>query len=102
MDNEYIGSKIRHFRNSKDLSITELAKRASISQSYLSEIENGKLPSLDKLNTICKALGISLGEFFGAADIPTELIELNEVAKKLSREELKDLTRFLKTLKNNK
>lgn len=61
-----IGKRIKNIRKGKNMQANVLAKKAFISQSYLSDIENGRTtPSLDKLTTICDALGITLAEFFG-------------------------------------
>src|SRR5699024_3704118 len=64
-----IGKRIRNLPQAKGINVTQLAKKAYISQSYLSDNETGRTaPSLDKLNIICETLDISLGQFFG--DVP--------------------------------
>jgi len=95
-----IGMRIRNLRLAKDLNITELANKAFISQSYLSDIEKGRTaPSLDKLNIICDTLGISLSEFFGKVpELPAELIRLVENAQSLSEEEIKLLSNFIEAI----
>ncbi|MFK4998667.1 helix-turn-helix domain-containing protein [Bacillus sp. N9] len=64
-----------------------MSKRAFISQSYLSDIENGRTaPSLDKLNSICETLGISLSEFFELCQsYPQKSFNLLKVLKVNSR-----------------
>jgi transcriptional regulator with XRE-family HTH domain len=63
-DNRDVGKRIQTIRKSKNLKVTEGAKRAYISQSYLSDIEKAGRPrSLDKLQTICNALEILLADF---------------------------------------
>ena len=95
-----IGDRIRNLRQSKNLTVTQLAKKAYISQSYLSDIETGRTaPSLDKLNIICDTLEISLSEFFGSVPkLPAEIIKLVESAQKLTEDEVKLLTNFLETI----
>ncbi|WP_152657088.1 helix-turn-helix domain-containing protein [Oceanobacillus sp. CFH 90083] len=95
-----IGKRIRNLRLSKDLSVNGLAKKAYISRSYLSDIENGRTaPSLDKLTVICDVLDISLSEFFGDVPaLPAEIIKLIESARKLTDEEIKLLTDFLEVI----
>jgi len=95
-----IGMRIRNLRLAKDLNVTELANKAFISQSYLSDIEKGRTaPSLDKLNIICDTLGISLSEFFGKVpELPAELIRLVENAQSLSEEEIKLLSNFIEAI----
>jgi PAS domain S-box-containing protein len=59
-----IGDKIKVLRKQKKLQQIALAKKAGISQSYLSNIENGeKSPTIRILNKISEALGLSLIDF---------------------------------------
>lgn len=99
-----IGKRIRNLRLSKDLSINALAKKAYISRTYLSDIENGRTaPSLDKLTLICDALDVSLSEFFGSVpELPAEIIKLIESAQKLTDEEIKLLANFLEVIGERK
>jgi len=57
-----IGNKIKEMRQAKGYSISELAKLADVSKSYLSHIERGlqSNPSLQFLHKIAKTLGTSL------------------------------------------
>ena len=56
-----IGTNIRKVRNSKKLSQEELAFKAGIDRSYLSEIENGyKNLSVIMLEQIAIALGVKV------------------------------------------
>jgi len=60
-----IGTNIRKLRNSKKLSQEELAFRAEIDRSYLSEIENGyKNLSVVMLDQIAAALGAKITQLF--------------------------------------
>lgn len=95
-----IGKRIKNIRLSKGLIASQLANKAFISQSYLSDIESGRTaPSLDKLFTICKALDISLSEFFGdVPELPVDIIRLVKNAQKLDEEEIKLLTNFLELI----
>lgn len=99
-----IGKRIRNLRLSKGLSVNGLAKKAYISQSYLSDIETGRTaPSLDKLTVICNVLEISLSEFFGSVpELPAEVIKLIEGAQKLTDEEIKLLSNFLEAIAERK
>jgi len=55
--------KVRNLRQQRGTSVTELAQRAGMSVSYLSEIENGrKFPKADKLIQLAKALGVGYEE----------------------------------------
>lgn len=57
--------KIRLQRVIKKMSQEELAKKANVDRSYISQIESGrKTPSLAVLERIADALGCSLKDFF--------------------------------------
>jgi transcriptional regulator with XRE-family HTH domain len=66
---ESIGAKIKRYREDRDMSATELARKAGISKSYLSELENPKdgtkQPSADKLYLIANALGVAMSNLLG-------------------------------------
>ena len=56
-----IGSKIRMRRNGLRISQEDLAFRAELTPTYLSQLENGKRnPSLELLYRVCSALQIEL------------------------------------------
>ena len=60
-----IGTNIRKLRNGKKLSQEELAFKAEIDRSYLSEIENGyKNLSVVMLDQIATALGVKITQLF--------------------------------------
>ncbi|MEI3614040.1 helix-turn-helix domain-containing protein [Pseudogracilibacillus sp. SO30301A] len=95
-----IGKRIKNIRLSKGMNASQLANKAFISQSYLSDIEAGRTaPSLDKLFTICEALDISLSEFFGdVPELPVDIIRLVENARQLEDEEIKLLSNFIELI----
>ncbi|NNU66627.1 helix-turn-helix transcriptional regulator [Rhizobium indicum] len=54
---------VRVFRKHRGMSVKELAKKARLSQPYLSEIETGKKEgSLDALKAIARILDVDLGD----------------------------------------
>ncbi|MBE6326541.1 MAG: helix-turn-helix transcriptional regulator [Bacteroidales bacterium] len=56
-----VGSRIRHFRLSKDLSQQELADLAGITKANLCNMEKGKYSAgIDVINRICEALGLEI------------------------------------------
>jgi transcriptional regulator with XRE-family HTH domain/quercetin dioxygenase-like cupin family protein len=60
-----IGEKLRGIRQERQLSLRELAKKAEISASMLSQIENGKaFPSVRSIYSIAAALAVSVDYFF--------------------------------------
>lgn len=95
MDRKEIGAKIRKLREEKDWKQGKLATKAGISPSYIPDLENGKkCPTVEVLDYICCALGISLSEFF-ADDKECELIDkvsaLTDKQKKLLNDFLNSL-----------
>ena len=54
------GLKLKQLRLDRNLSLAELARRTSLSSSYLNEIENGKkYPKSDKIVALADTLGVS-------------------------------------------
>lgn len=62
MEDEFlkiIGGRIKQFRKAAKLTQKELAEKCGASQSYIADLENGRLsPSLPRLNIIAKILGV--------------------------------------------
>ena len=64
-----LGEKLRATRISQNLSLRELAARAEVSASLLSQIENGKAnPSVRSLHSIADALSMPVDYFFPNGD----------------------------------
>jgi len=60
-----IGEKLRAVRQERQMSLRELANKAEVSASMLSQIETGKVfPSVRSLYTIANALEVSVDYFF--------------------------------------
>ena len=51
-----IGSRLKARRTQMELTQFELAKKIEVSESYICQIENGKMVSIKKLEQIAKAL----------------------------------------------
>ncbi|CAM3448236.1 MULTISPECIES: helix-turn-helix domain-containing protein [Saccharibacillus] len=65
-----IGSKLRYLRKARHLSSVELAQRANVSQSSISDIEcNRRSPRLNTLSSLSRALGIPLSELLPVDDL---------------------------------
>ena len=58
-----IGSKLKARRKQMDLTQLELAKKIGVSESYICQIENGKMVSIKKLDRIAKALKCDAKDF---------------------------------------
>ena len=70
-NDKIIGGKIRSIRESKDMSIDEVADRSGVSRVQIERIENDiEIPSLAPLIKIARVLGVRLGTFL---DDHTEL-----------------------------
>ena len=67
--NTYVGSKIKGLRETKNLSIEEVAESTGLSVEQINSIENDQnLPSLGPLIKIARALGVRLGTFMDDSD----------------------------------
>jgi len=68
-----IGAKFRAARQKKKLSLRELASRAKVSASLLSQIENGRAnPSVLTLYNVAEALSVSITYFFPDPETPSQ------------------------------
>ena len=64
-----VGAKIKGLRESKNISIEEIAERSGLSTDQINSIENDQhLPSLGPLIKIARALGVRLGTFLDDND----------------------------------
>ena len=95
-----IGHRIRAAREIRGLSQEQLAERAKINNSFLSQIERGlKAPSLKTLNAIGIALDISIGQLFADEATATSTLVEREFAELLAGatvEQQKDLLDLLR------
>lgn len=67
--NELIGKRIAQLRKRNDISQQKFAYEADIERSYLTHVEKGrKNISVNTLDKIIKALGVSVNEFFNYKD----------------------------------
>ena len=91
-----VGERIRLLREKAGFSQNELAGRAGVSQTHLRRVELGQSGiTIDHLQMVCDALGISLKEFF---DFATEQDEFSEATANLSPKQKQLLLAFLKSL----
>ncbi len=67
--NTFVGSKIKGLRETKNLSVEEVAESTGLSVEQIDSIENDQnLPSLGPLIKIARALGVRLGTFMDDND----------------------------------
>lgn len=67
--NKKIGERIRQIRESKSISIEDMAERSGLSEKQIESVEqSGGLPSLAPLIKIARVLGVRLGTFLDDHD----------------------------------
>lgn len=97
-----LSEQIRKRRQEAGLTVAELARLASVSKAYISQLENninGARPSADVLLRIASALGTSVSTLLEKEvsdqleDIPEELQKF-ALAEQLPKEEIKLLARI--------
>ncbi len=71
--NKRFGKAIRRRRRELDLSQEELAERAELHQTYISDIERGgRNPSLENVEKLARALEISIARLFTEYGVEVE------------------------------
>ena len=87
-----IGERLRHVRKSKNISIYRISMETGISQSHISDLEQGRRkPSVETLSRLVVPLGITLSELFN---------ENNDISI-LSKKE-RQLVEYFRTLPDEK
>jgi transcriptional regulator with XRE-family HTH domain len=75
MDDATVGMNIRQLRQADGSSLAELAKRADLTKSALSKIENGKAsPPIATLMRIADALEVNIADFFRQEPSPPQAV----------------------------
>lgn len=81
-----LGAKIRQYRKSLELTLTELAEQCNISPSFLSQIERDQAnASVATLHTIADVFGLPLATFFEEPDQKNNNISSAETTAKVVR-----------------
>jgi XRE family transcriptional regulator, master regulator for biofilm formation len=103
-----IGLRIRSLREKKGYSISELAMRAGISKSYLSQIERNLQvnPSLHLLSKLARTLDATLDDLIGVEhedicnneqlDRDWEVLIKGAIEKGMSKEDFKELSDYIR------
>jgi XRE family transcriptional regulator, master regulator for biofilm formation len=103
-----IGLRIRSLREEKGYSISELAKRAGISKSYLSQIERNLQvnPSLHLLSKLAQTLDATLDDLIGVEqenilnnerlDRDWAVLITRAIEKGMSKEDFKELSDYIR------
>ena len=103
MSNFSLGNRLRQLRTNRALSQEQVAHIAEITPAYLGQVERGvKNVTVYTLEKICRALNISLAEFFSVACTDTEK-DADEIAIQIlhqlngkSRDEKQAVLRLIK------
>src|SRR5512146_564786 len=86
-----IGEKLRAARQQRQMSLRELARKADISASMLSQIETGKAyPSVRSMYSIAEALAMPVDHFF--PEPPGNPIRVSGAADDLTASEMREAT----------
>ena len=84
------GKRIKELRKAKGLSTNKLSNDAGLSQSYVRNLEEGKYdnPTVESLQLICDALGITFEDFVNYKDFSLSQLKAMKVIRTLSDEQL--------------
>ena len=99
-----VGKRVINLRNRANISGNQLAAKSGVSQSGINRIERGEqFPTTETLERICKALGITLAEFFAddSEEMPPDLIRLLQSAKRLTPEQRESITKMIETMRDS-
>lgn len=88
-----IRDRINDLLNSRNTTMRNLSRQLGFSDGYINQIiNNGMMPSLQAVITICEASNMSLCDFFNKSEkYPLEYYKVNEELKKMSVNRLEAL-----------
>ncbi len=73
-----IGLLLRRYRNNRKLTLKAVAKKAGISEGFLSQVENNvNSPSVDTLRKICGSIGVNAGDLLNQAENEERLVMIH-------------------------
>lgn len=92
-----VGSRIRELRIAKKLSTNKLSNMAGLSQSYVRNLEAGKYdnPTVDSLELICDALGITFEDFVNYSDLSLSQLKAMKIVRTLSDDQLEGFCQLM-------
>lgn len=74
-----VGDELRRLRKARDLTLEELARRASVSVGLISQIERGRgNPSFNTLVQVAHALSVPIARLFHTADDSSPVVRVHE------------------------
>lgn len=94
VDSEFIRKRITAIRSAKDVPARKLSLDLGYSADACNQIERGRAnATIDFILVFCEYFKISLGEFFDySVEFPTQFFPLLNDLKKLSSEELNEIS----------
>ena len=96
-----LGARLRALRRSHHLTLRELADRAAITESFLSQVERGVAsPSIATVQRIANALGLSISELF--ADHPASSLVRRADRNRVAYPGLRAVDEFLTASSNGR
>jgi transcriptional regulator with XRE-family HTH domain len=100
MYEEMFPVRLAQLRNQKGISARDMSLSIGQNPGYINNIESGKaLPSMSAFFYICDFLGITPSEFFDtSSDCPDTIREISDDLKKLSHEQLQNISAIVKWL----
>lgn len=91
-----IADRVKELRMSRGLSTNKLSTMAGLSQSYVRKLERGESkPSVESLELICEALGISLIDFLSSGQESVAQLKAINVIRTLSDERLEGFCKLM-------
>ena len=94
-----LGGRVRAHREAKGWSQARLAEAVGVTSNYVGVLERGqKLPTLDTLVALAKALGVPPGELLGAGERDPWLDEIVTLAKTVPSARRELAVQILRTL----
>ena len=99
-ENVSLGSRLRYYRESCNITQYEMAEYAGLSRNYISNIERDvNKPSIQVIISYCNILNVSPNDLLGYdSELSTELIN---ILKTLSIQETNKLIRIIKIMKES-
>ena len=99
MDYALLGKRIKEYRVKRNLTQEVLSEKVEISSVFLSQIENNKrIPSLETVYKVAKALNISIDSLFD--DELTPYQELEYLLTKFTEEEIQHIIKIIEVIFN--
>ena len=97
-----VGARIKELRMAKGLSTNKLSNLAGLSQSYVRNLEAGKYdnPTVDSLELICDAHGITFEDFVNYGDLSLSQLKAMKVVRMLSDEQLEGFCQLVNPQKD--